>query len=337
MLTPFVRNQGKQALLVGMTAADTVAQGCRESIEVRESTRVVLGDIQNKRVVRCSLDYCLSNPGNFRPQTTPLKYRPPLTPERLARGGREEQHRVRHAHVALPGGRRGDGGRVPNNKITTTYQQHNNNITTQKQQQRDTTQNNLSHTHRQQHTTEAVFHGGAKEFQEAATPQRQRLLMHIYLCSIHIIHVYKQYVYVCVYIYIYIYIYIHTHTNTLYLHIVYNICVYTCNTYIYIHTHIMIGSMHVCVTLYAILDVLLSLAMLWVCSCTNTVEHMFGDHTSTPTGVLLYTLRPRVLKSLLQLSSLCNCLPKELLLSGLCPKPPGQSFLQRNPSLMVSL
>ena len=36
-------------------------------------------------------------------------------------------------------------------------------------------------------------------------------------------------------------------------------------------------------------------------------------------------------------SNLCNCLPKELLLSGPCPKPPVQSFLQRNPSPMGSL
>ena len=37
----------------------------RERVEVRRSTRVVLGDIQNKRVVRCSLDSCRLNPGNL--------------------------------------------------------------------------------------------------------------------------------------------------------------------------------------------------------------------------------------------------------------------------------
>ena len=41
-----------------------------------------------------------------------------------------------------------------------------------------------------------------------------------------------------------------------------------------------------------------------------------GDHASTPMDVLLSALRPRVLKSLLQLASLCNCIPKELFLSG---------------------
>ena len=38
----------------------------RESKEVRESTRVVLGDIP-KKVVRCSLDSCLLLPGNLHP------------------------------------------------------------------------------------------------------------------------------------------------------------------------------------------------------------------------------------------------------------------------------
>ena len=33
---------------------------CQESTEVRESTRVVLGNIPKKGVVRCSLDYWLS-------------------------------------------------------------------------------------------------------------------------------------------------------------------------------------------------------------------------------------------------------------------------------------
>ena len=51
-------------------------------------------------------------------------------------------------------------------------------------------------------------------------------------------------------------------------------------------------------------------------ACARTIEHILGDHTSTSTDILLSTLRPRVLKSLLQLSSLCSCLPKELLLSG---------------------
>ena len=36
----------------------------RESIEVRESKRVVLGDIPKKEVVRCSVDSC---PGNLPP------------------------------------------------------------------------------------------------------------------------------------------------------------------------------------------------------------------------------------------------------------------------------
>ena len=41
----------------------------RESIEVSERTRVVLGDIQNKGLVPCSLDSRLSNPA----QSPPLK------------------------------------------------------------------------------------------------------------------------------------------------------------------------------------------------------------------------------------------------------------------------
>ena len=53
----------------------------RESIEVRGSTRVALGDIQSKGVVRCSLDYRQS-PGNLPPKTTLLKYRPLSTPEK---------------------------------------------------------------------------------------------------------------------------------------------------------------------------------------------------------------------------------------------------------------
>ena len=44
-----------------------------------------------------------------------------------------------------------------------------------------------------------------------------------------------------------------------------------------------------------------------VCSCPNTVEDILGDPTSTPPGVLLSTLRPRVRKSILQLVPLCNC------------------------------
>ena len=63
------------------------------------------------------------------------------------------------------------------------------------------------------------------------------------------------------------------------------VCMYV-YIYIYIHTYIHI----------------------YVCSCPKTVEHILGDRTLTPTDVLLSTLRPRVLKSLLQLSSLCDCL-----------------------------
>ena len=48
----------------------------------------------------------------------------------------------------------------------------------------------------------------------------------------------------------------------------------------------------------------------------NAVTHILGDHASTPEDVLLSCLRPRVIKSLLQLSSLCECPPTELLLSG---------------------
>ena len=44
----------------------------RESIEVRESTRVVLGDISKKGVVRCSLDSIRQSPG----KSPPLNYYP---------------------------------------------------------------------------------------------------------------------------------------------------------------------------------------------------------------------------------------------------------------------
>ena len=48
----------------------------------------------------------------------------------------------------------------------------------------------------------------------------------------------------------------------------------------------------------------------------NTVAHILGDHTPTPPDALPLCFRHRVLKSLLQLSSLRECLPKELLLTG---------------------
>ena len=51
-------------------------------------------------------------------------------------------------------------------------------------------------------------------------------------------------------------------------------------------------------------------------SCPNTVSHILGDFNPCPSDALLSNLRPRVLKSLLQLSSLCNCLPEEILVSG---------------------
>ena len=51
-------------------------------------------------------------------------------------------------------------------------------------------------------------------------------------------------------------------------------------------------------------------------SCPSTVSHILGDPKPGPPDALLYNLRPRVLKSLLQLSSLCNCLPKEILVCG---------------------
>ena len=44
------------------------------SEEVRESTRVVLGDVPKKGEGRCSLDSCLLNPGNLSPSTTLLRY-----------------------------------------------------------------------------------------------------------------------------------------------------------------------------------------------------------------------------------------------------------------------
>ena len=57
---------------------------------------------------------------------------------------------------------------------------------------------------------------------------------------------------------------------------------------------------------------------IYICiySCPNTIAPILGDHTSTPMDASLSRLRPRVLKSLLQLSSLYDCLPKELLFFG---------------------
>ena len=51
-------------------------------------------------------------------------------------------------------------------------------------------------------------------------------------------------------------------------------------------------------------------------SCPNTIAHILGDPNPNPSDSLLSDLRPRVLKSLLQPSSLCNCLPKEMLVCG---------------------
>ena len=50
----------------GLEVGSGVNRGQREQ-------RGVLGDIQNKGVVRCSLDSCLSNPGNLPPSTTLLR------------------------------------------------------------------------------------------------------------------------------------------------------------------------------------------------------------------------------------------------------------------------
>ena len=46
-----------------------------------------------------------------------------------------------------------------------------------------------------------------------------------------------------------------------------------------------------------------------------------------------FCLRPRVLKSLLQLSSLCECLPKELLISG-PPSKTARAMLLAEESLL---
>ena len=54
---------------------------------------------------------------------------------------------------------------------------------------------------------------------------------------------------------------------------------------------------------------------------------MWSKVSTTSTDGFLSTLRPRVLKSLLQLDSLYNCLPKELLLSGPPSKTARAKFL----------
>ena len=67
---------------------------------------------------------------------------------------------------------------------------------------------------------------------------------------------------------------------------------------------------------YAMLYYTILYYMQCFCFSPNTVAHISGGDTSTPADALLSCLRPRALKSLLQLSSLCDCLPKEMLLSG---------------------
>ena len=85
--------------------ATASARGARESIEVRESTTVVLGDIQNKRVVRCSLDSCLSL-SSFFARSAPLKL--PSSNTDLYTDSREER-----PHGGAPGRRPGSAARPP--------------------------------------------------------------------------------------------------------------------------------------------------------------------------------------------------------------------------------